>query len=266
MTPHYKIGEISAMLNITPETLRFYEKKGLVTPDKSPENGYRTYALPDIYRLLDIIFYRRLDIGLEDIRQLLTHDDLPAIQQLLAEKKSTVEQKIQQLHLTLKKLEATERSWQQIPHLLNQYVLESFPPAYQIAEQATACDSILPDISLFSQEHFELGMLLQPLTLVEGSWIEGSHWQIVLDCQLADELGLTEQLKDLPRLSYDQCFRTIVRMEDGGSFHPSVQRLYEHLTAHGYRLKDTISYDYLCSAIENDQMVYYYNLYAPVQL
>ena len=61
MSFQYKIGEISALLGISPETLRFYEKRGLLHPEKSPQNGYRSYSLSDLYRLLDIIFYRRLD-------------------------------------------------------------------------------------------------------------------------------------------------------------------------------------------------------------
>lgn len=181
MSFQYKIGEISALLGISPETLRFYEKRGLLQPEKSPHNGYRSYSQNDLYRLLDIIFYRRLDLGLDDIRHLLTTDDLTAITQLLAEQQEALEQKIALETLTLKKLETVRRSWQQIPKLLGRFVCQALPPAYILLENQPAGDT-LQRFSILSQEHLELSQFLEPLVLC------ADHWQRT--GSMADDHGL----------------------------------------------------------------------------
>ena len=38
----YTIHEVAALLNISTDAIRLYEKEGLVTPTRNPENGYRS--------------------------------------------------------------------------------------------------------------------------------------------------------------------------------------------------------------------------------
>ena len=40
----YTIHEVAALLNISTDAIRLYEKEGLVTPTRNPENGYRYYS------------------------------------------------------------------------------------------------------------------------------------------------------------------------------------------------------------------------------
>lgn len=262
---HYKIGEISTLLGIPAETLRFYEKRGLLHPEKSPHNGYRSYCLNDLYRLLDIIFYRRLDLGLEDIRQLLTTADLAAITQLLAQQQETLEQKIARETLTLKKLETVRRSWQQIPELLDRFVRSDFPPAYILLENQLDGDTLLQSFSILSQEHLELGKLLEPLALCGGRWQRTDQWMVVLDCALAAELGLTQAMSGLPQLSFPRCWHTIIRLTSGqDTLEEAASTLYAHVKAQNDQLSGPIYCDYLCSSTENGLLTDHYMLYAPI--
>ena len=65
----YQIGEVTKFLGITADTLRYYEKEGIVTPCRNPENGYREYSFEDIFLLSDVMFYRSVDMSLEEIRK-----------------------------------------------------------------------------------------------------------------------------------------------------------------------------------------------------
>ena len=51
------IGEISEILNITPSTLRFWEKENLFHVSKK-SNHYRTYTNTDLIDIADILYYR----------------------------------------------------------------------------------------------------------------------------------------------------------------------------------------------------------------
>ena len=265
MSFQYKIGEISTLLGIPAETLRFYEKRGLLHPEKSPHNGYRSYSLNDLYRLMDIIFYRRLDLGLEDIRRLLTTADLAAITQLLAQQQEALEQKIAHETLTLKKLETVRRSWQQIPDLLGRFVRSDFPAAYILLENQPDGDTLLQSFSILSQEHLELGKFLEPLALCGERWQRTDQWIVVLDCALAAELGLSPAMVGLAQLSFPRCWHTIVSVANGqDSLEEAASMLYSHIQTQNDQLSGPIYCDYLCSSTENGQLMDYYMLYAPV--
>lgn len=66
-----RIGETAKELGLTVSNIRFYEKKGLLAPVREQENQYRDYTPEDIRRLKQIILYRKLDLSIEKIHDLL---------------------------------------------------------------------------------------------------------------------------------------------------------------------------------------------------
>ena len=66
-----RIGELSRATGVDIETIRFYEKSGLLPGPARSENGYRDYAQPHLERLAFIRHCRALDMSLPDVSQLL---------------------------------------------------------------------------------------------------------------------------------------------------------------------------------------------------
>ena len=67
----YTIHEVAALLNISTDAIRLYEKEGLVTPTRNPENGYRYYDTEQIHRIMGICLYRKLNVSIAEIKRLL---------------------------------------------------------------------------------------------------------------------------------------------------------------------------------------------------
>lgn len=65
------IKEAEAESGINKQNIRYYEKMGLIHPDRNSINGYRKYSEEDIKRLKFIYLFRKLDMPLEEIRNLL---------------------------------------------------------------------------------------------------------------------------------------------------------------------------------------------------
>lgn len=61
-----KIKAVEELLGLSRANIRFYEDKGLLSPDRS-ENRYREYSEADIERLKKIIILRKLGVSIEDI-------------------------------------------------------------------------------------------------------------------------------------------------------------------------------------------------------
>ena len=66
-----RIGELGRALGVDVETIRYYEKSGLLPAPARSGNGYRTYGAEHLERLAFIRHCRALDIPLADVRRLL---------------------------------------------------------------------------------------------------------------------------------------------------------------------------------------------------
>ena len=69
----YLIGDVSRIVGMSRDALRFYEKKGVIRSQKK-ENGYRYFSEDDIYRLMCIVYRRKMNDSLEEIRDFVKDD------------------------------------------------------------------------------------------------------------------------------------------------------------------------------------------------
>lgn len=67
----YTVKALADLAGVTPRTLRWYDKQGLLPPARITESGYRLYGPEQVDRLWQILFYRALDLPLSEIRALL---------------------------------------------------------------------------------------------------------------------------------------------------------------------------------------------------
>jgi len=77
MPQSYSIGRLSEVSGVNPETVRYYERIGLLPPPMRAANGYRRYNDAAARRLRFIRRGRELGFGIEDIRTLLQLADHP---------------------------------------------------------------------------------------------------------------------------------------------------------------------------------------------
>lgn len=91
----YKIGEIAEIYDISTDTLRHYEKEGLIIPDRL-KNGYRVYSLFDIWKLNIIQTMKSLGVQLKDIKYFLNNRSIDKEIQLLLDEKKYIDEKIKQ--------------------------------------------------------------------------------------------------------------------------------------------------------------------------
>jgi Cd(II)/Pb(II)-responsive transcriptional regulator len=73
-----KIGELARATQVQVETIRYYEREGLLPPAPRSDANYRVYAAPHVERLTFIRHCRALDLTLDEIRALLRIKDDPA--------------------------------------------------------------------------------------------------------------------------------------------------------------------------------------------
>jgi Cd(II)/Pb(II)-responsive transcriptional regulator len=130
-----RIGNLAEATGTPVETIRFYEREGLIPAAQRSDNNYRLYSAAHADRLAFIRQCRNLDMTLDEIRSLLRLRDAPsencgAVNALLDEHIGHVAQRIRELRALegdLKSLRARCASPQPIDAcgILNQ--LDSVP-------------------------------------------------------------------------------------------------------------------------------------------
>ena len=96
MKNYYKISEISKLYNIGVDSLRYYEKLGILT-SKRDDNGYRLYNLTDMYKLNILRDLRALGFSMAQIKEYLDHLSIDNTLELLAKEQALLGERMKEL-------------------------------------------------------------------------------------------------------------------------------------------------------------------------
>ncbi len=96
------IGQASEQTGLSPDTLRYYEKLGLIGPVPRTRAGQRRYGKRELSQLRFILRARHMQFSLEEIAQLLRFRQQPgqvcqSVRELTAEKLLQVEETLREL-------------------------------------------------------------------------------------------------------------------------------------------------------------------------
>lgn len=107
----YTVKAVAEMAGISIRTLHHYDQIGLLQPASVSQSGYRLYADADLERLQQILFFRELGFGLQEIRTIMDDpgfDRRKALLEhraLLTERQERLSRLIQTVDRTLDRME-----------------------------------------------------------------------------------------------------------------------------------------------------------------
>ncbi|WP_338493137.1 Zn(2+)-responsive transcriptional regulator [Erwinia aphidicola] len=105
----YRIGQLAKLADVTPDTIRFYEKQRMMDHEIRTEGGFRLYSDTDLQRLKFIRYGRQLGFTLEAIRELLSIRVDPE-HHTCQESKTIVQKRLTEVEAMLTELQHMQRS------------------------------------------------------------------------------------------------------------------------------------------------------------
>lgn len=123
----YAVKKLAAMAGVSVRTLHHYDRIGLLQPSKRTPAGYRLYGEAELLRLQQILFYKELDLSLEEIATIL---DDPAFEVLTAleNHRKALEARRNRLSVLLATIDKTILKLKGGPVMLtNEELYEGFP-------------------------------------------------------------------------------------------------------------------------------------------
>lgn len=91
------VKDMSQITGVSIRTLRYYDEIDLLKPTKLTDTGYRLYDNKALERLQEIMFFKELEIPLEDIKKIMDNPNYDREQALLTQK-TLLEQKRNRLN------------------------------------------------------------------------------------------------------------------------------------------------------------------------
>jgi len=88
----FTVKQLSKMAGVTPRTLHHYDDIGLLKPSRVGDNGYRFYGDEALLKLQQILFYRELNMPLDEIRKIMGRRGFDILSALETHKESLNQQ------------------------------------------------------------------------------------------------------------------------------------------------------------------------------
>ena len=115
----FSISELAREFDVTTRSIRFYEDQGLLKPTRQGQT--RIYSRQDRVRLKLTLRGKRLGFSLADIRELFdlydadksSRSQLQTMLGLVADKRETLQQQLEDIQMVLLELEAAEQRCRQ---------------------------------------------------------------------------------------------------------------------------------------------------------
>ncbi len=121
----YGVQALADLSGVTPRTLRYYDKIGVLTPERTSASGYRVYGPQQVDRLQQILLYRDMGLPLADIKRLMTSPSFDEMSALRAHRERLLH-KQRQLTVLLDTVEKTIARQEGRIHMTDREKFEGF--------------------------------------------------------------------------------------------------------------------------------------------
>lgn len=143
----YSVGDAASICQVSIQTLRYYDKIGLVQPaKKDAETGYRYYHKEQLLQVQMIRYLKNLEFSLDEIRDMLNTKNIEYLQARVQEKLGNLHRELERMHAVydsgLLFLERLQHGHSMLKDLSNSASLDTFSRDTMQIEEIPAQDLI----------------------------------------------------------------------------------------------------------------------------
>ncbi len=271
----YKIGDVSKMLGISPDLLRYYEKKGVVHPVKDQSNDYRYYDVWDTNFLIDCLFYKSFGFSVEQTAEMVRQCTVSDMDARFRSNEDALKQLILHSQMLLQRSEEYRDSIEDITQNLGQCTITECPPCIYYANrlnQEFSSDPRLQRVARDWLKYFPFSkrsFCVPRAELVNPATDATFQWGFSLSMEYAEILGA----KSLPPVIHVPAHKSVYTTFSsvGNSFSPRLlNNALTYLKENGLTLCGDVRGNLLISALDNSDpnfqpLTGYFEAWLPVE-
>lgn len=266
----YKVGEVSKILDIPVDTLRYLEKRDIVHPDKD-DNNYRYYDAWDINFLIEYKKFRSYDFSSAQVEEILYVDDLCRFKSRFIDKQQEIEEKIKYYTMLKKKNQEYLEALENIDDLMNSFKIDEIPELYYFTHRYNYQYETKDKFGGIFEEWMEHMPFVEPLVVMTHDSIinrreENKYkWGFSIGKEYADafDISLTNRIVHVEKAP---CVHTVVCAGERGTF--SIKLLegaLEFMKVNNYRLCGDVVGRLLARVHEKTGYCRYIEIWLPIK-
>ncbi len=240
---HYKIGEVSKILNISDQMIRYYEKCGVISPKRAGDGNYRSYTIMDVYALFDAMRYKEWGINIGYINGMVNDSYYDTLHENIERLYKSLEKEIYMKNLLKERIGEHKKKLTLCRYNTNNYWINIVPAHHlyytndatgDVHGKSTISDTM--NAIIYSPEnisYFDVYVEFEENV---------QKWWYAIETKYHDALNIPDEgiFRKVPE---QLCLCTIIDMGEIGAFNPeaSIYPIISYLKKNNYRKKGPIS-------------------------
>ena len=268
------IGQMAKLNRISQQTLRLYDREGLLTPmNTDPNTGYRYYHIIQSARLDMIQYMKDYGMTLKQIRQQLEEGNTESIKQFLQEQNGAIDRQIEDLNRRKRSISSTLENYRQydalpkVGQMFMEYISERYIYRYTsekdfFDQDYTGYEYMLRELKMhlanndLAMSYFcNVGTIMRRQDLLDGKF---SAHEVFLFVDPEDESFQPEKITAAMYYS--------ILSDDFYAERDNARRLLDRIQESGFE----VCGDYMCEVLvefpvfEDDQRNMFYKIEIPI--
>lgn len=271
----YRIGEVSKILNIPVETIRFFEQKGIIQPVKDEFTNYRYYDAHDIHKLLEYRKYRELEFSLNESVNIIKSANIQNFIEKLSRKQEEANQKARYYELKAIKLQHYQNVLKNMPLVVGEYPVVNRPEGYYFIQHSYDAEGFhfksSEELEGIFDEMMKYYTFVENIFRVQREWFDGPQeteefqWGFTIKKKWADALGVSfaSSLEYIPSV---KSIYTILQAEEDNYFMPSqLKPVLRYMEKQGFRISGDVFGNHIATSQNEGKEFRYMEVWVPIE-
>lgn len=273
----YKIGEVAEYFGISRDTLRHYDKLGILSPPQKNENGYRIYSRADFLCMSYIRDLREAGVSLKDIAVLMKDGSIEKAEAIMQIRQSQIKKEITTLEYMYGVIEDYKLCYRNIISTLNQPEIIDLPRFVylEITDDVKVLTEATKSFKALDRNSAPRLTFLYPYNILSLSDFSSSmNNESSRDSLIKCAISIIDDKNLITRPEFDQYnFKTIsegkcLHVSIGTKFnqdYTGITKSIEYIKSQGYKVRDITLLRAVAFRNLTKQWTDYYDLWIPIE-
>lgn len=265
----YKIGDVAKILGISPDLLRYYEKKGVVMPMKGKHNDYRYYDFWDINFLLDCLWFKNFGFSIDQIADMVKIPSADELGNLFEQKEDELRASIAKAQMLLRRSEEYREDLKKSKELFGVCEIVESPEYIRYLNRYTDTYANSPELQKLSHDWLALMPFTRRCFEIEPDALisEGSGdyaWGLSLDMEYVKLMNVSTA-PPVVHIPSQKCLHSVFKSTGKGNFSPQlIHYMVDYCRNNGLNITGPARGNLLCSVDEGGGLTGYFEVWIPI--
>lgn len=267
----YKIGDVAKILGISPDLLRYYEKKGVVHPVKDATNDYRYYDAWDINFLTDCLWFKSFGFGIEEIAHIVSDSTYEDVLGAIDEKESEIVENLRMQKLLLRRIRAHRTELARCMGYLGKCDIRSSPEIVRYLNRRNYGYDSSPEVAALSQQWLRYMPFVHRCFDIDRRDLPGGggggdySWGFSLVMEYVREFGV-EVKPPAQHLPSARSIHSVFKSSGKTAFSPShLEYMIDFARSEGLTICGNARGNLVCSVMDEGRLTGFFEVWVPIE-